>query len=54
VSPDGAPLTLVFDGLTVPVAGEYEIDPVHTFIEFGVRHLVVGRVRAASTRLRVG
>ena len=33
-----------FDGLTIPFAGAYEIDPVHTFVEFSTRHLVVGRV----------
>lgn len=28
----------------MPPAGSYDIDPVHTFIQFSAKHLVVGRV----------
>lgn len=40
-----APLSRVFEGVTIPVPGVYGVDPVHTFVDFDVRHLVVGRVR---------
>lgn len=39
------PLSRVYAGVTIPVPGVYQIDPVHTFVDFDVRHLVVGRVR---------
>jgi polyisoprenoid-binding protein YceI len=29
------------------VAGHYEIDPVHSFVEFAVQHLVVGQIRGS-------
>ena len=35
----------LFAGNLLPSAGEYQIDPVHTFSEFGVQHIVVGQVR---------
>ena len=35
----------LFAGNLLPAAGEYQIDPVHTFAEFGVQHIVVGQVR---------
>ena len=38
-------LTRVANHALVPVAGRYEIDPVHTFVSFRAQHLVVGRVR---------
>jgi polyisoprenoid-binding protein YceI len=34
--------------ILVPVAGVYDLDPVHIFVGFSAQHLVVGRVRAAS------
>jgi polyisoprenoid-binding protein YceI len=34
----------LFAGNFFPAAGEYMIDPVHTFAEFGVQHIVVGQV----------
>ena len=34
----------VFLGNLLPTAGEYQIDPVHTFAEFAVQHLIVGLV----------
>jgi hypothetical protein len=38
-----------FNGIEVPLAGVYDLDPVHTFITFRVRHLVVGRVDGRFT-----
>ena len=38
-----------FNGIEVPLACVYDLDPVHTFITFRVRHLVVGRVRRRFT-----
>lgn len=35
----------LFAGNLFPATGEYMIDPVHTFAEFGVQHIVVGQVR---------
>lgn len=40
-----------FNGLTIPVAGIYQLDPPHTFAYFGVQHLVVGRVRGRFNTL---
>jgi polyisoprenoid-binding protein YceI len=34
----------LFAGNLFPAAGEYVIDPVHTFAEFGVQHILVGLV----------
>lgn len=31
-------------GPAVPAAGVYRLDPMHTFAEFSVKHLVVGRI----------
>ncbi|MDP8969462.1 MAG: YceI family protein [Actinomycetota bacterium] len=33
------------DGVTVPDAGTYEIDPAHSVVEFVVRHLGLAKVR---------
>jgi polyisoprenoid-binding protein YceI len=41
----GSPQTRTFDGMTIPVPGVYDVDPVHSFVVFRVRHLVVGKVR---------
>jgi polyisoprenoid-binding protein YceI len=35
----------LFDGIAVPAAGTYQLDPPHTFAYFAAQHLVVGRVR---------
>jgi polyisoprenoid-binding protein YceI len=35
----------LFAGNLFPATGEYIIDPVHTFAEFGVQHIMVGLVR---------
>ena len=34
----------VFYGNLLPIAGEYIVDPVHSFTEFNVQHLVVGQI----------
>jgi polyisoprenoid-binding protein YceI len=34
----------LFAGNLLPAAGEYQIDPVHTFTEFTAQHLIVGLV----------
>jgi polyisoprenoid-binding protein YceI len=35
----------IFAGNLLPAAGDYQIDPVHTFAEFTAQHLIVGQVR---------
>jgi polyisoprenoid-binding protein YceI len=35
----------VFNGNLLPAAGQYTVDPAHTFVEFAVQHVVVGQVR---------
>ncbi len=35
----------VYFGNPLPPAGEYVVDPVHSFAEFSVQHLIVGQVR---------
>jgi polyisoprenoid-binding protein YceI len=37
----------VVDGVSIPVAGTYVIDPTHTTIGFVARHLMVTKVRGA-------
>ena len=37
------------DGISLPTPGVYDVDPVHTFVMFRVRHLVVGRVDGSFT-----
>jgi polyisoprenoid-binding protein YceI len=34
----------LFAGNLLPLTGEYQIDPVHTFAEFAAQHLIVGQV----------
>jgi polyisoprenoid-binding protein YceI len=47
----------IFAGNLLPAAGEYVIDPVHTFAEFSVQHIVVGQVRgrfdSVSGRIKI-
>jgi polyisoprenoid-binding protein YceI len=38
-----------YEGSTIPVAGTYAIDPVHTSVGFHVRHLMVSKVRGRFT-----
>jgi len=37
--------TRTIDGTVLPAAGTWNIDPVHSHIEFTVRHLVIGKTR---------
>lgn len=39
------PAVRTLDGITVPEAGVYEIDPTHSVIEFVVRHMGLAKVR---------
>jgi polyisoprenoid-binding protein YceI len=43
------PAVRTVDGAQVPDAGVYELDPVHTFISFGTRHVRIGQVRGRFT-----
>jgi polyisoprenoid-binding protein YceI len=38
-------LTREYQGTSVPAAGEYQIDPSHTTVEFVAKHLMVTKVR---------
>jgi len=40
-----------FEGLTIPAAGTFTIDPAHTTVGFSVRHLVVSKVRGRFTEV---
>jgi polyisoprenoid-binding protein YceI len=42
---DSVASTREFDGLTIPVAGTYELDAAHKRVGFVVRHLMVSKVR---------
>jgi len=42
---DSVASTRDFEGLTIPVAGTYELDPAHKRVGFVVRHLMVSKVR---------
>jgi polyisoprenoid-binding protein YceI len=44
---DSIASTREFDGLTIPVAGTYELDPAHMLVGFVVRHLMVSKVRGS-------
>jgi polyisoprenoid-binding protein YceI len=37
--------TRSFEGVEVPVAGRYDLDPTHTHVSFVARHLMVTKVR---------
>jgi polyisoprenoid-binding protein YceI len=41
-----------FTGTTMLAPGLYEVDPVHSFVLFRVRHLIVGRVDGRLTSFR--
>jgi polyisoprenoid-binding protein YceI len=41
--------TRLHEGRTVPEPGIYEIDPIHTMVEFVVRHLGLAKVRGRFT-----
>jgi polyisoprenoid-binding protein YceI len=38
-----------FQGLTIPIAGTFVIDPNHTRVGFTVRHLMISKVRGGFT-----
>jgi polyisoprenoid-binding protein YceI len=40
-----------FDGLTIPTAGTFALDPNHTTVGFVARHLVVSKVRGSFTEV---
>jgi polyisoprenoid-binding protein YceI len=40
-----------FEGLTVPTAGTFSLDPAHTTVGFVARHLVVSKVRGSFTEV---
>jgi polyisoprenoid-binding protein YceI len=42
--------TRSFEGVPIPVAGTFDIDPAHTRVGFVARHLMVSKVRGAFTR----
>lgn len=42
-------LTRVVDGVTVPTAGTFAIDPAHTQVGFIARHMMVSKVRGRFT-----
>lgn len=46
----GAAAVRVLDGVEVPVAGVYEIDPAHSEVAFVARHLVFSKVRGRFER----
>ncbi len=49
MSEQPSPRWQAVDGTPLPTPGAYDIDPVHTFVMFRVRHLVVGRVDGRFT-----
>ena len=49
MSEEPAPRWRTVDGISLPTPGVYDVDPVHTFVMFRVRHLVVGRVDGRFT-----
>lgn len=43
--------TRTWNGLTIPTAGTFAIDPAHTRVNFVVRHLMVSKARGAFTQV---
>ena len=37
----------LYNGALFPIAGNYTIDPVHSFVDFIAQHLVVGQIRGS-------
>lgn len=37
----------LYNGALFPIAGDYTIDPVHSFVDFIAQHLVVGQIRGS-------
>jgi polyisoprenoid-binding protein YceI len=40
-----------FEGLTIPTAGTFAVDPAHTTVGFVARHLVVSKVRGSFSEV---
>ena len=43
--------TRTWNGLTIPTAGTFALDPTHTRVGFVARHLMVSKVRGAFTQV---
>jgi polyisoprenoid-binding protein YceI len=43
--------TRTFEGLTIPAAGTFTIDPAHTTVGFVARHLMVSKVRGKFSQV---
>ena len=41
----------LYNGALFPIAGDYTIDPVHSFVDFIAQHLVVGQIRGSFHQL---
>jgi polyisoprenoid-binding protein YceI len=37
----------LYNGILFPTAGDYAIDPVHSFVDFIAQHLMVGQIRGS-------
>jgi polyisoprenoid-binding protein YceI len=48
-SVESGPGTRVVDGVVVPEAGSYKLDPAHTTVGFMARHMMVAKVRGRFT-----
>jgi len=46
-----ATLSRTFDGVNIPLAGTFSIDPAHTTVGFVARHLMVSKVRGSFTEV---
>jgi polyisoprenoid-binding protein YceI len=42
----------VIEGIALPEPGEWQLDPVHTSVEFVARHLMVSKVRGRFTNVQ--
>ena len=38
----------IYNGLAIPAAGTYDLDPAHTFVMFKAQHLIVRQVGCAD------
>ncbi|MFX0593073.1 YceI family protein [Melissospora conviva] len=43
------PVTREWNGLTIPAAGTYQLDPAHKRVAFSARHMMVSKVRGEFT-----
>jgi len=46
-----ATLSRTFEGVNIPLAGTFSIDPAHTTVGFVARHLMVSKVRGSFTEV---